>query len=120
MLDSRTHPLLALQKQDHPNPVNLNAPHPRQMNYTLQSKIGNSIRSISTTNLSPEDYIRNLKIILSKSVKNMLNSMADLISDSVKDLPRTARTTLLLTARINNTNSTSENFPHCPVPHTTV
>ena len=133
--------LLATQKQDHPNPVELNGrPPPRQMKDTLQSKFGNYVKSISHPNLSSEDYKRKLKTIHTKSVKDMLNSMADNkvltappppISDSEKDLPRAARTTLAqlrsgyssflnsYKARIDNTNSTPDNCPLCPAPHTT-
>ena len=61
----------------------------------------------------------------------VLNAPPPPISDSEKDLPRAARTTLAqlrsgyssflnsYKARIDNTNSTSENCPLCPVPHTT-
>ena len=130
--------LLSTQKQDHPNPVELNGrPPPRQMKDTLQSKFGNYVKSISHPNLSSEDYKRKLKTIHTKSVKDMLNSMADNkvltappppISDSEKDLPRAARTTLAqlrsgyssflnsYKARINNTNSIPDHCPLCPAP----
>ena len=133
--------LLATQKLDHPNRVALNGrPPPRQMKATLQSKFGGTIRNFSNPNFSTEDYKRGLKTLHTRSVNEMLSTMANNkvlnappppINDSEKVLPRAARTTLAqlrsgysnflnsYKARIDNTNSTSDSCPLCPAPHTT-
>ena len=133
--------LLATQKQDHPNPINLNArAPPRQMKQTLQSKFGANIKAITRPNISSDDYKRKLKTIHTNSVREMIATMSDskvlkapppLISDSQKFLPRATRTTLAqlrsgyscylnsYKARIDNSNTTSDNCPLCPAPHTT-
>ena len=131
--------LLSTQKQDHPNPVNLNGrPPPRQMKQTLESRFGATIKALSAPNISSEDYKRKLKVIHTNSVREMIDSMAHSkvlnapppkISDSEKDLPRAARTTLAqlrsgystflnsYKARIDN-NATDQ-CPSCPAAHTT-
>ena len=108
------------------------------MKQTLESRFGATIKALSAPNISSEDYKRKLKVIHTNSVREMIDSMAHSkvlnapppkISDSVKDLPRAARTTLAqlrssystflnsYKARIDN-NATDQ-CPSCPAAHTT-
>ena len=131
--------LLSTQKQDHPNPTNLNArPPARQMKETLTSKFGREIKDLSTPNLSSDAYKRRLKHIHTTSVRDMLNNMANSkvlnappppINATERVLPRTTRSTLaqlrsgyssfLNSYRARIDNSIDDTCPNCPATHTT-
>ncbi len=96
--------LLATQKPNHPNRVNLSAPPPpRQMSKTLSSRFGAEIRQMSRPDPPEEDYKSKLKLIHNKSVQEALNAMEPNkvllakpppIHSSERCLPRATRTTL--------------------------
>ena len=95
--------LLATQKPEHPNKTDLSAPPPpRQMKRTLRSCFGDQIKRISNPNLSDEQYKSKLKLIHTRSVQTVINSLDNKvlntkppdISKTEKSLPRTTRSTL--------------------------
>ncbi len=96
--------LLATQKPNHPNRVNLSdPPPPRQMKETLSSRFGEEIRHMSRPDLPEDVYKSKLKLIHTKSVKEALNAMEPnkvllapppQIHKSEKCLPRVTRATL--------------------------
>ena len=96
--------LLATQKRDHPNRVNLSAPPPsRQMKKTLASTFGDKIKRISYPDFPDDLYKKQLKDIHTSCVREQISNMANnkvlqatppKISDSEKALPRVTRTTL--------------------------
>ena len=96
--------MLATQKPDHPNRINLAAPPPpRQMKNTLASTFGDKIKRISFPDMPEEIYKKRLKDVHTSCVKEQLSSMAKnkvlnatppKISDSEKVLPRATRSTL--------------------------
>ena len=132
--------LLATQKSGHPNRVDLISPPPaRQMKQTLKSKFGNEIRSISRPNLPEEDYKSKLKLIHTKTVKNVINNTTNKvlnarppeINRTELSLPRTTRSTLAqlrsgystylnsYKARIDKTGPMVDKCPNCDSSHTT-
>ena len=96
--------LLATQKPNHPNRVDISAPPPsRQMKRTLSSRFGAEIRQMSRPDLPEEEYKLKLKQIHTNSVRDALNAMEPNkvllsspppIHDSEKNLPRATRATL--------------------------
>jgi hypothetical protein len=96
--------MLATQKPDHPNRINLSAPPPpRQMKNTLASTFGDKIKRISFPDMPEEIYKKRLKDVHTSCVKEQLSNMAKnkvlnatppKISDSEKVLPRATRSTL--------------------------
>ncbi len=130
--------LLASQKPGHPNRVDLGKPPPpRQMKQTLSSKFGREVKTLSR-NLTEDNFKSKLKIIHTKSVKNMLNtfdnnkvlnSRPPEIHKSERNLPRTTRSTLAqlrsgysvylnsYKARIDP--NASDKCPNCDDCHTT-
>ena len=132
--------LLATQKSGHPNKVDLNSPPPpRQMKQTLKSKFGKEVKNISRPNLPEADYKSRLKVIHTKSVKDLISSTTNKvlnarppeISKTERDLPRATRSTLAqlrsgystylnsYKARIDKTGSTVDKCPNCDSSHTT-
>jgi hypothetical protein len=129
--------LLATQKPDHPNRVQLNGyPPPRQMKETLVSKYGAEISKISTPDMNDTIYKQKLKSIhtssVSKTLKNMksklLKTRPPEISSSEKTLPRSTRTTLAqlrsgYSTHLNSYKSRidpniEDKCPHCQESHT--
>ena len=96
--------LLATQRPNHPNKVNLDNPPPaRHMKDTLVSKYGAEIKAISTPDIPDDLYKAKLKTIHTYSVRNSINSMNNnKVLDSVPPevnkteqlLPRPTRATL--------------------------
>ena len=132
--------LLATQKSGHPIIVDLISPTPaRQMKQTLKSKFGNEIRSISRPNLPEEDYKSKMKLIHTKTVKNIINNTTNKvlnarppeINKADLSLPRTTRSTLAqlrsgystylnsYKARIDKTGPMVDKCPNCDSSHTT-
>ncbi len=68
--------LLATQKPNHPNRVDISAPPPsRQMKRTLSSRFGDESRQMSRPDLPEEEYKLKLKQIHTNSVRDALNAM---------------------------------------------
>ena len=131
--------LLATQKREHPNRVDLSLPPPpRQMKRTLTSRFGADIRQMSYPDLPEDMYKKRLKQIHTSNVTKSINSMAPnkvllsrppAIDKSEIKLPRQTRATLsqlrsgysnYLTsykARIDTT--VQDMCPYCDHSHTT-
>jgi hypothetical protein len=97
--------LLATQKPNHPNYIDLNATPPaRQMKETLKSRFGDKISNIlPNEGLDDSSYKTKLKEIHTKEVKSSIQQLGDNqilqrpppnINESEKKLNRKARTTL--------------------------
>ncbi|MCP4055272.1 MAG: reverse transcriptase family protein [Mesoflavibacter sp.] len=96
--------LLATQRPDHPNRIDLTAPPPpRQMKKTLASTFGDKIKRISVPDISDDQYKKRLKDVHTSCVRDQILNMAPnkvlqatppKISETEKTLPRTTRTTL--------------------------
>ena len=132
--------LLATQRPNHPNKVDLsNPPPPRQMKETLMSKFGKEIKDISTPDLPDVDYKKKLKLLHTESVRKSINSMESNkvlntappeISNTEKLLPRSTRATLsqLRSGYSNHLNSYKarinpeiiDKCPNCDESHTTI
>ena len=133
--------LLATQKPQHPNKVDLQTPPPpRLMKKTLKSSFGDEIKQISYPNMSDNDYKAGLKRIHTRSVQNAIrtanvskvtNTRPPEISKTELKLPRTTRATLAqlrsgysvylnsYMARIDKTKTTVDKCPNCDNSHTT-
>ena len=131
--------LLATQKSNHPNKVDLTKPAPaRQMKRTLTSKFGEEIRYMSQPDLPDDLYKAKLKQIHTSSVTEAINSMAPNkvlnvapppIDKSELKLPRSTRATLsqlrsgysnyLYSYKARLNPEIQDSCPHCNSSHTT-